>query len=378
MPFPDSHRRSHPADERAPPGAPALRATAPAAQTLSPAARAYNLQLARIEKLQSQRDELDALGQAHRAELQRWVHPLRVRQRQRMGDMARFLATQLDNKALSRLQRERARDALCELAQALAAEGDRAMAALHDRHSPRTLAQIRQAAADTLRARLEAALGKPLDDLAADASPEALLRAGMARLQQADDESQARRRARAEARKARKVPAARQVQLADADTTLRRLFRQLASALHPDREPDPERRMRKTALMSAANAAYERKDLVTLMRLQVQAELADPAAVSRLTDDRLASLTLLLKQQVAELERERAARQQQLADEFELPAGQVLNANTLKQRLLSEVRALEAAVARLAQDGERMQAPAGLKRWLNEWRPPGQDPVRFD
>lgn len=287
-----------------------------------------------------------------------------------MRELVHALAAQMPDKALSRLQRERASAMLCKLAQTLADEGDREMAALHDRHSPRTLAQKKQAAADALRVRLEEALGAPLDDLGKDASAEALLRAGMARLRQADDDEQARRRAKTQARKAKKAPAAQHVQQqarqADADTTLRNLFRQLASALHPDREPDPEQRIRKTALMSAANAAYGRKDLVALMRLQVQAELADPHAVSRLTDDRLAALTLLLKQQVADLERERAARQQRLADEFDLPAGQVPNPNTLKQHLLHDVSALEAIVVGLKRDLERVQTTAGLKRWLND------------
>jgi hypothetical protein len=107
---------------------------------------------------------------------------------------------------------------------------------------------------------------------------------------------------------------------------------------------------------------------VTLMQIQLRAELADPAAVSRLADDRLAALTLLLKQQVAGLERERAARQQRLAGEFELPPGQVANPNTLKQHLLAQVAVLESAVAQTEQDLERVQEPAGLKRWLNQQR----------
>jgi hypothetical protein len=215
-------------------------------------------------------------------------------------------------------------------------------------------------------------LGEPLADTDPDAPMEELLRAGMARWREAQDAAQARRRDKKSARKARQKPGAEQeqaqAQQADADTQLRTLFRQLASALHPDREPDAQERLRKTALMSEANAAYGRKDLVTLMQIQLRAELADPAAVSRLADDKLAALTLLLKQQVAELERERAARQQRLAAEFDLPPGAVSNPNTFKQSLLAQVDALEQAVAQLEHDLEQMQEPAGLKRWLNAQR----------
>jgi hypothetical protein len=350
----------------------ALRVLAPGDVPASSAARAFNLQLTRIDKLKAQLDALDTLGQSHRVELHRWVAPLQQRQRQRTRDMALWLADCLQGKTLSRLQHDTATEALCRLAQLLAEEGDKTMAALHDQHSRHTLAQKKQAAADALRAKLEAVLGEPLADTDPDAPLEELLRAGMARWREAQDAAQARRRDKKSARKARQKPGAEQeqaqAQQADADTQLRTLFRQLASALHPDREPDEQERLRKTALMSEANAAYGRKDLVTLMQIQLRAELADPAAVSRLADDKLAALTLLLKQQVAELERERAARQQRLAAEFDLPPGAVSNPNTFKQSLLAQVDALEQAVAQLEHDLEQMQEPAGLKRWLNAQR----------
>lgn len=350
----------------------ALQALAPGEQPLSAAARAFNLQLTRVDKLRAQLDELDTLGQSHRAERHRWLAPLQRQRRQQMRALTLALESHLQGKALSRLQQDTATDALCTLAQTLADEGEPDMVALHDRHSRQTLAQKKQAAADALRAKLEAALGEPLADDGQSLSAEELLREGVARWREAQDAAQARRQARAQARKARKQrgaqQAAAQAQAADAETQLRSLFRQLASALHPDREPDEAERLRKTALMSEANTAYARKDLVTLMQIQLRAELADPAAVSRLADDRLAALTLLLKQQVAGLERERAARQGQLAAEFDLPHQQVANPNTLKQALLSQVAALEAQVAQLEQQLAAAQDVASLKRWLNRLR----------
>lgn len=360
----------------------ALQALAPGEQPLSAAARAFNLQLTRVDKLRAQLAELDALGQSHRVEQHRWVTPLRQRQRQHMRALALALQAHLQDKALSRVQQATATEALCDLAQALAGEGDAEMAALHDRHSPQTLAQKKQAAAVAMRARLEAALGEPLAGEGEALSAEELVREGLARWKAEREAAQERRQAKAQARKARQKPgtpqAEAQAQAADADTQLRTLFRQLASALHPDREPDEAERVRKTALMSEANTAYARKDLVTLMQIQLRAELADPAAVSRLADDRLAALTLLLKQQVAGLERERAARQGQLAAEFDLPHQQVANPNTLRQALLAQVAALESAVAQLEQDLDAAQDVATLKRWLNRRREAPRPLARAD
>lgn len=348
----------------------ALRVLPPAAQPPSAAMRAYNLQLARIDKLRSQLAEMEALAQAHRMELHGAVEPLRRQLAHGQRALALALDAHLQGKLLSRLQADTARAALCGLARTLAEAGDAAMRELHDRHSPRTLARLKQDAADVLRQRLESVLGEPLEDDGQHLSAEQLLRAGMERLRQAQEDVRQHRREAAHARRARKKPgaAARQTEQHDADTLLRRLFRQLASALHPDRETDPQARLRKTALMSEANAAYEKRDLVALLQIQGRAELAEPAAVQKLSDERLALLTLLLKEQVAELERERAGRQNALAHEFDLPEGVSLNANTLQQSRIDQTRALERALAQLEHDRAQMDDPVRLKRWLNARR----------
>ena len=314
---------------------------APGERPLSPAARAFNLQLTRVDKLRAQLDELDGLGQAHRAALHRETGPLQARHRERQRELVLRLDAALQGKTLGHLQQETAAALLCGMAEILAGHGDAEMAALHDRHSRQTLAQKRLAEREAL-----------------------------ARMRASWEAGQTRREDKAAARKARRKTGvdSAPAQQVDAEAQLRRLFRQLASALHPDREPDAQERLRKTALMSEANAAHGRKDLVTLMQIQLRAELADPAAVSGLADDRLGALTLLLKQQVAGLERERAARQERLAAEFGLPVGQVAHPDTLRQWLSVQVAGLQSAVAQLEQDLVQVGDAAGLKRWLNRQR----------
>jgi len=354
------------------PSATALRVQPPTQAPLSAAAKAFNLQLTRIDKLKSQLQELDAWEQAHRLALHQNVTPLQKRHSQAMRAMALFLDERLGGKALAAGQRETARQILCGLARTLAEEGDTEMAALHDRHNPQTLAELARGRADALRAQLEEALGEPLGAEHEGASADEVLRAGMERLRQSVEDEQARRRAAAEKRKAKKKPnaaqAAVQAQMEDAETSLRKLFRQLASALHPDREPDAQARLAKTALMSEANAAYERKDLVALMQIQQRAALADPQAAAQMGDDKLAALTRLLKQQVADLERERAARNDRLAAEFQVPMGFGVTPKTLQMVLHDQVFELEEALALMQEDLERVQADAGLKRWLAEQR----------
>jgi len=254
----------------------------------------------------------------------------------------------------------------------LAEGGDADMAALHDRYSPQSLADKRRAAADALRASLSDWLAPDDEAVQAAADPDELL--GAARRQwQAQSEAQRAQRdarqAKREARKAQREPAPaallEQQAQQDAGATLRQLYRQLASALHPDRAGDEAERARMTGLMSAANAAYDRRDLLALLDLQLQAELADPTHLERLSAQRLQAVTRLLKEQAASLERERQGEQQRWLHQLDLPAGSRIDAALLQRRLeeqeLELLRELHAAESWLEQAGE----PAGLKAWLN-------------
>ena len=171
-----------------------MQALAAAEPPASPAARAYRQQLARVDRLRAQLAELEALDQTHRAERQALAVPLMARRVQAHKQLVHALADVLQGKWLSAGQRARARAHLCDTARALAEDGHADMAAVHDAHSPVSLAQKRQARADQLRAQIEAALGAPLDGLDG-ASPDAVLRAGFQRLHDAQqDQREARRR----------------------------------------------------------------------------------------------------------------------------------------------------------------------------------------
>ena len=342
-----------------------------AARTQAPksaAARAFDMQLSRVAKLKSQLQELDTLEQSHRLAVHQQLTPLQARHRLAMRNMAFLLDKRLDGKALSATQRETATQILCSLAGALGEQGDAEMATLHDKRSPQTLGELKQADAAQLRAQIEELLGEPLDATHNEASVEELLAAGMERVRQTLHAQEEVRRAAAAKRKAKKKPHAAQAgaQLQEAETSLRKLFRQLASSLHPDREPDAQARLAKTALMSEANAAYERRDLVALLHIQQKARGADAQAAALMSEDKLAEWTLLIKQQVADLERERAARSERLAAEFELAPGFKLTAFSLQTALHQQVVDLEHELALMQRDLKLVQDDAGLKRWLNE------------
>lgn len=61
------------------------------------------------------------------------------------------------------------------------------------------------------------------------------------------------------------------------DTVFKRLFRQAAAALHPDKEPDPARQREKHELMSELLRARKERDLITIVRFHEEHASAESA-----------------------------------------------------------------------------------------------------
>jgi hypothetical protein len=387
----------------------------PAARTpLTPAQRRFNELLARIEVLTAQIQSLEAWSDRHR-----YAHIQNLRESQQLTQQHRksllfLLHEKYQTADLSAQQQRMAHRKLRSLLGQLADTADPQVRVLADLYvseeEVQEEAQAQAEAAQRLRERIEQALGQPIEKPSQYQTPDEMLAAGMRqwqRQQQADDDRKAAKRA---ARKAQKksvaadqgeVPVAA-LREADAKSAIRTLFRQLASALHPDREPDEVERLRKTALMSEVNAAYEKNDLVTLMRLQIQLVQTSPADAesnsdqhgsdqaakhagthgrasggpsggapvgghgARLSDDKLMALALLLKEQVSALEDDLDQLQYRLSRELCVPVRASDDEAQLTQALQRMQADQRQGAEHLAADLRRVQNDAELKRWLKE------------
>lgn len=202
-------------------------------------------------------------------------------------------------------------------------------------------------------------------------SPEELMRAAMEFEQKRQQAQMDKRDAKRKARKAQSATAvaAEQKQL-DAQNALRTVYRQLASALHPDREPDAQARTRKTALMSEVNAAYERKDLSTLLRMQLQAEMVDAGKASQLSDARLKAMGDLLAEQVKALDMDNLNLRRGLEFEFGYSAHGQFDEASLLAAMQSGREEMEGDVAHMRADLAHLQAnpkdDKSLKAWLKD------------
>ena len=262
-------------------------------------------------------------------------------------------------------QKQQATHILLGLCEQLAPVQDAEVDALLARYAPGDDKEDLKAQAQELA---ESYLGADFAQGRAFNSPEEVIRAALEFEQnklQAQAEKREAKRLERKAKKGRSASevAAEQKQL-DAQNALRTVYRQLASALHPDREPDEDARKRKTTLMSEVNAAYERKDLSTLLRIQLQAAQVDASKAGVLSDAKLKAMCDLLAQQVRALETDNLQLRSAMEYEFGYPAYVRFKEADLLATLLHERNGLKDDIAGMQTDLVDVQDEKGLKEWL--------------
>jgi hypothetical protein len=285
----------------------------------------------------------------------------------------------------TRSDRKKLRALICEIASDLLTEqGYDDLKPIYNRHShgdfDTEFALEDAATARAMKSMMEEVLG--MDFGTADVSSMEKLHAFTEAQLRAFEDEQARaqdpgaRRNKSAKQLARE--ARREAEQAKVGKVLQEVHRKLAMALHPDLEQDPAERARKTELMQQVNVAYEAKDLLRLLELQLKLEQIDPDHVSEVAEDRLKHYNTILEQQLKQLEAE--------LDEFEMPwrieLGLLPSTQLSPVQLLARIRVegeeLKQERTRLHHDLEAFQDVSRLKAWLkspaaSERRPARQE-----
>ena len=302
---------------------------------------------------------------------------LREGQRQMAMLIDQLLSTPAPGSRLGRVQRAKLRQLLMNLLGGLLEEGedDAEMEALHDKHSEVPHAQARQAELELTQAMLEGIFGVEVgDDHGATNTEELLLHArrkmqaqadAQARLEQERQESRTARRSGAGGGKAAPAQTRRDQDALEASQSLRDVYRKLASALHPDREPEADARQHKTRLMQRVNDAYAARDLLTLLGLQLEIEQIDAEHLASVSPQRLAHFSRVLREQLAELDAELA----HCVQPFRHAAGRGRSPTPAMadQHLSADIETLKSAVRELQQDLEAFRDPARLRDSLKHY-----------
>ena len=87
--------------------------------------------------------------------------------------------------------------------------------------------------------------------------------------------------------------------------SIRSIYISLTKILHPDTETDEVLKKEKEELMKSVTAAYEQKDLSTLLRLEMEWVFKTSEHLEKLAEDKLKIYISVLKERVSELELEK-------------------------------------------------------------------------
>lgn len=331
------------------------------------------------------------------ARISKELEPLEVRYRARRRDMA-FLIDELlvvppVGRPLGRLQRAKLVGLLTSLAASVLRDApsnaetdeDEALKALHDRYHEESFdAQNEAAIADTQQMLASFGVEISADELRGLSLPEMLAKVAghlfeegeTEALQQAAAEAERRsaqssnpnpaRDRRAAAAEAKREQAEREV-----SQSVREVYRKLVSALHPDRETDPQERERKTALMQRVNQAYDARDLLTLLTLQIETEQIRAADLTSVPDRRIEHYNQVLAEQCEELSDEVMAyvyRFGMVLPEHLPPDPKIVTPQLVEQFLGQDIQHLRGKIASLEADLVGFRDRKYLGTWLKGLR----------
>ena len=161
--------------------------------------------------------------------------------------------------------------------------------------------------------------------------------------------------------------AKKQIEERNITKAVRTLYMDLVKAFHPDREPDETEKSRKTGIMQRITEAYEKSDLLALLRLQLEYDRIDQAHLETLAEDQLKYYNKILKQQADELAEELYGMQSPMSAAHGKPLMLVGSAVGLELTFNSNVRALKRSVKDVKREVKELSNPAYLKGWLRTY-----------
>ncbi len=341
---------------------------------LSKGQQAFNKLIQQIEKKRALLVAWETAVPSYQQKYVSELMPLLKKTEALQIELVYYLDRASERKILSQADSRKLTTLIIGMANALLAENDdAALKAIYNKHSQSDYDSEEAASLQDMKSALEGMLNINLGDDLGVHSEEELIGRARAHLQEKETQQAAQRQARAERRSQRKKSAKQlaqeEKQLAEAQQisqSIREVYRKLASALHPDRESDPQERERKTALMQRVNQAYEKNNLLQLLELQLELEHIDQSAINNLSEDRLKHYNKVLKEQLAELELEIEHVRGRFRAQFGIPPFVTLSPAALIDDLARDIVGTEQSVALLEKELLALEDVKHLKAWIKE------------
>ena len=349
----------------------------PGQPALSPAHKRFNALLGQIEQarktLQTWQNNIPLFQQAFVQQLLPLQSTLRAERRQHLL----ALDALFEQPGWTRTERSTLQSLITEGAdELLEADADDAeIKALFNKHSEVDFDTEQLEMVQSMKGMAEAMTGLDLGELDGIGSEDELMARLQARLAAeaaAQDAAQDATHASADARPGKKSTPKRQTaaqqrreaEARQATQSVREIYRKLASALHPDREPDEAQRQAKTALMQRVNQAYAANDLLALLELQLQIEQVDASHIANASADRVKHYNKVLAEQLDGLRFEIERVEIDFCLEFGIDMAGPVRPDQLGRLLDHEARDLRSVLAQQQADRRRLADRPATRRWL--------------
>ena len=341
---------------------------------LSKGQQAFNKLIKQIEKKRAQLTDWEAAIPPYRQKYASELLPLVEDLVDLQAKLVHCLDRVSDQKGLTRTERGVIARVIADVAgQILAGRDDAELKAIYNKHSRSDYDGEEAANIEGMKSMLEDVLGVDLGDGLDMSSPEELFKRVEAQMQEEWARNNADRQAWEERRPKRKKSAKQlakeaqqQAEEQQISQSIREVYRKLVSALHPDREPDTQERERKTALMQRVNQAYEKRNLLQLLKLQLELEHIDQNAINNISEDRLKHYNKVLKEQLAELELEILHVEGAFMAQFGIDPFEKISPGTIMRDLASEIAEVQHTIRDIKKDVLAFEDIKKVKAWLKK------------
>lgn len=365
---------------------------------LSKEQKAFNRLTKRIHTLEGEVNRFREAADRLRQRVQNEYRPLQAEHNAQRAALVRVLDQAYDTYKLTKAERAKITDLIVHGCYDLLDKGHADLEPIFDKHDP-PLSPEEAAEADAADVAADAQVAEQMKalfsqqygiefDPEADVSTPEKFQAYVAQHLAAQEAEFAAQEAEAAERRAKrkktpKQQAAEDKKKAEEKTitqTVRGLYLDLVKALHPDREPDEAEKARKTELLKQVTTAYERNELLTLLRLQLELNRIDQSHLENLAEGQLRHYNQLLRDQVRELEMALQTEQMDLSAFTGQPWYLLTHPDSLERdfqrqqtQLSAKIRQLAAEVLAFGHD------PQALKSFLKLHRlpKPGAGPLVF-
>ncbi|XVJ70114.1 MAG: J domain-containing protein [Rhizobacter sp.] len=347
------------------------------ATALSKGQKRFNKLVADIQAQRLLLAQWREFSDAHQARVASEFVPLQDQLHHKRVAMAKVLDQALLHPSLGKTHRAKIQDILQNLLGELVMESDDPeLVALHDKHSEMSLQEMQADDMELTQAFASDFFGMDLDGHDAQ-TPEELAQQIQQKLheraQLQEDSAHEKKPTRKKSAKTMAAEEKREQAAQAATQSLREVYRKLASALHPDREPDAMRRDQKTALMKRVNTAYEASDLLALLELQLEIEQIDTEVLAGLSDERVQHFNVVLADQLKQLQEELFHTTQPFAAMLTRWGRQSLSPAMVQRVLDDDLKDLNHTLQQVQADLERFQDIKQLKASLRNYRIERQD-----